>query len=229
MNFDKYILDKTREDYNLIGDKFSNTRHKPWQEFEFLFEDIPQKAKVLDLGCGNGRFFDALKEKQVDYIGLDKSEKLILKAKDKFPEANFEIGDGLNMPFADDYFDYVFSIAVLHHMPSEETRVQFLKEVKRVLKKNGEVRLSVWNLINAKKSIYFKNFKEKAEGKIGFRDAFIPWKNNKGKVVTERYYHFFKENELKKIAKKAGLKVEKVFTKGEGVKSNIFLFATNES
>ena len=228
MNFERYILEKTRKDYNLIGDKFSKTRNKPWRDFEFLFNDLPEGVKVLDLGCGNGRFFEIFKKKKVDYTGLDKSEKLILKAKDKYPEGDFEIGDGLNTPFPDNSFDYVFSIAVLHHMPSEEMRIAFLKEIKRLLKKDGRARITVWNKIDGDKSIYFKNLKEKIFGKIGFRDAFIPWKNDKGEVVTKRYYHFFTEEELKRVAKKAGLKVEKILTKGKGVSSNIFLFARNE-
>ncbi len=225
MNFERYILEKTRRDYNLIGDKFSKTRNKPWRDFEFLFEDLPEKVSVLDLGCGNGRFFELFKEKNIYYTGLDKSEKLILKAKEKYPEADFEIGDGLDAPFPSGSFEFVFSIAVLHHMPSEEMRVNFLKEVKRLLKDGGQARITVWNKIDGDKSIYFKNLKEKILGKIGLRDAFIPWKNDKGEVVTERYYHFFTEDELTRVAEKAGLKVEKVFTKGSGVSSNIFLFA----
>ncbi len=228
MNFQRYILEKTRKDYNLIGDKFSKTRNKPWKEFEFLFNELPEKADVLDLGCGNGRFFEVFDEKNVCYTGLDKSEKLILKAKERHPKADFEIGDGLDTPFPDNSFDYVFSIAVLHHIPSKVMRVSFLSEVKRILRPGGEARITVWNKIDGDKKIYFKNLKEKLSGKIGFRDAFIPWKNNRGEVVTERYYHFFTEKELVKTAKKAGLSVKKVFTKGSGVKSNIFLIAQNE-
>lgn len=228
MNFDEYILKKTEKDYDLISDKFSETRNKPWKEFEFLFEEMPEGVRVLDLGCGNGRFYQIFKEKKVEYVGIDKSEKLIEKAKENFPEADFVVGDGLDMPFSNDEFDYVFSIAVFHHIPSEKMRIKFLKEIKRVLKKDGKLRLSVWNLISTNKKIYFKNIKEKITGKIGLRDVFLPWKNNQKEVVTRRYYHFFKEKELEKLAEKSGFEVEKIFSKGKGVKSNIFLFAKNE-
>ena len=228
MNFERYILKKTRKDYNLIGDKFSKTRNRPWEEFEFLFEDVEEGTRVLDLGCGNGRFFEFFKGKNVDYTGLDKSEKLILKAQEKFPEAEFVVGDGLDLPFPDNSFDYVFSIAVLHHLPSIETRIAFLKEIKRVLRESGKARLSVWNRLDGDKSIYFKNIKEKLTGKMGIRDAMIPWKNNKGEVVTERYYHFFKKRELVRLTEKAGFKVGRCLVKGKGIGSNIFIFLKNE-
>ncbi len=229
MNFDQYILNKTKRNYNLIGDRFSETRTKPWKNFRFLFEDVSEGADVLDLGCGNGRFFEILKIKNVNYIGIDKSEKLISKAKERYPEADFKVGDGLDIPCPNNEFDYVFSIAVLHHIPSENMRIDFLREIKRVLKPEGKVRITVWNKIDGDKSIYFKNLKDKLLGRMSFRDAFIPWKNGKGEIITERYYHFFKKKELRKLLEKAGLVVDKVFIKGRNTKSNIFVFAKNEN
>lgn len=217
---DKKILEKTRQDYNLISEHFSQTRNKPWEDFKFLFEDIPAQAEVLDLGCGNGRFSEFLEE--ADYIGIDKSEKLIKKARKKYPEADFKVGDGLDLPFKDNEFNFVISIAVVHHMPSKETRLQFFKEVKRVLKKDGEARITTWNYWGGSKKIYFKNLFQKITGKIGFRDVFVPWHDEDGNVITKRYYHFFTKKELKSLIEKAGLEGE-IFEKGEGIKSNIIL------
>lgn len=217
---DKKIIEKTRQDYNSISNHFSKTRNKPWEDFKFLFEDIPAGAKVLDLGCGNGRFSEFLKK--ADYIGVDKSEELIKKAKRKYPETNFEVADGLNLPFKDNEFDFVISVAVIHHMPSKETRLKFLKEIKRVLKKNGRVRITTWNYWGESKKIYFKNLFQKIIGKIGFRDVFVPWHDKEGNVVANRYYHFFTIKELEKLIKKAGLEGE-IFKKEKGIKSNIIL------
>ncbi len=228
MKSEREILRKTKKDYNLISSHFSSTRKRPWRDFEFLFEDLQQGAEVLDLGCGNGRFFEVFKKKGVNYKGVDKAEKLIEKAKNKLPKVDFLVGDGLDLPFSANSFDYVFSVAVFHHLPSMESRIKFLKEIKRVLKSGGEARVSVWNLLETDKKVYFSDLGKKIIGKIGFRDLFLPWKNDKGEVVTERYYHAFKKKELKELAEKAGFVTKKVFIAGEGVKSNIFLFLEND-
>ncbi len=225
MNSERKILKKTKKDYNLIADHFSSTRKYPWKNLEFLFKDIPEGGKVLDLGCGNGRFYEFLKEKNIEYVGIDKAEKLIEKARKKYPEADFRMADALDLPFENNYFDFVISIAVFHHMPSEKIRLKFLNEARRVLKSGGKLKLSVWDLLSTDKRIYLRNPKEKLTGKIGIRDILLPWKNDKGEVATERYYHAFKKKELEKLAEKAELKNIEVFEKGEKHKSTLFLFA----
>ena len=50
---------KTAEDYNLIAEQFSRARPRIWNEMRFLFNDyLIEGEKVLDLGCGNGRFYE---------------------------------------------------------------------------------------------------------------------------------------------------------------------------
>ena len=93
----KYLLNKTKEDYNLIADDFSRTRENIWEEIRFLFDN--KKERVLDLGCGNARYYQLLKN--TDYTGVDFSEKLIEIAKNKYPEAKFQAVDALNLPFPD--------------------------------------------------------------------------------------------------------------------------------
>jgi cyclopropane fatty-acyl-phospholipid synthase-like methyltransferase len=49
-------------------------------------EYILPGQKVLDLGCGNGRLFKILKNKNVKYVGVDNSEKLLLEAQKQYSE-----------------------------------------------------------------------------------------------------------------------------------------------
>jgi ubiquinone/menaquinone biosynthesis C-methylase UbiE len=49
-------------------------------------EYIESNQKVLDLGCGNGRLFKILKNKNIKYIGVDNSEMLLLEAQKQYPE-----------------------------------------------------------------------------------------------------------------------------------------------
>jgi len=89
LEYAKFILEKTKENYNLIAEEFSATRKEIWEELEFLFKDLKEGEKVLDLGCGNGRWYKVFKEKKVDYFGLDNSEKLIKLQKKIFLRQNF--------------------------------------------------------------------------------------------------------------------------------------------
>ena len=213
----KYLLEKTRQDYNLIAEDFSRTRGKMWEELKFLEEYIIDGEKVLDLGCGNGRLYELFKEKFVDYYGVDNSDKMIEIAKSRYPKIKFQVADALNLPFPENFFDKVISIAVLHHIPSEEFRLQFLNEIKRVLKPEGKIILLVWNLSIWKSFFFFlKNWK------LDFGDSFIPWGNE-----VLRYVHRFSKNELKKLAEKVGFKVRetKILKRPRSKKSNILLVA----
>jgi ubiquinone/menaquinone biosynthesis C-methylase UbiE len=222
----EYLLRKTKKDYNLIADEFSRTRERTWEEIRFLFDNylIPGD-KILDLGCGSGRYFLLLKEKGVNYFGIDIAEKLIEIAKNKYPEGNFQIVDALNFQFPTNFFDKVYSIATLHHIPSKEFRLQFLREVKRILKPGGLLILTVWKF-HQLKEIYlqFKYTILKLIGKtrLDWRDIFEPW----GKRA-ERYYHCFSKNELRDLVKGTNLKIEKIgiIKNKKGNRQNIYAVA----
>jgi len=199
----QYLLKKTIQDYNLIADDFSSKRREPWPELKPLFDNyITPGDKVLDLGCGNGRFFEFCREKNADYYGVDSSEKLIQIARARYPQAKFQVADALDLPFPNNYFDKIYSVAVFHHIPSKELRLRFLDEAKRALKPGGALILTVWNFRKAEELFLIFRFsllKILGFSKIDFRDFLEPW----GKKI-KRYYHYFSKNELAVLVKKAG-------------------------
>jgi len=220
----EYLLVKTREDYNLIANDFSRTRDEVWDEMFFLFENYLKPGdKVLDLGCGNGRWFKLFQTYNVDYIGVDSSIKLIDIAQKNNPEAKFKVEESLNLSFPDNWFDKVYSIAVFHHMPSKEFRLKFLKEIERVLKPGGTLILTVWKLKEQSHLlIKYTILKLLGKSKLDFRDVFEPW----GKK-TERYYHCFSESELIDIVKKSDLKIKEggVIKNERGNLQNLYIVA----
>ena len=222
----EYLLVKTREDYNLIADDFSRTRDETWDEMFFLFENYLKPGnKVLDLGCGNGRWYKLFKTYNVDYIGIDSSVKLINIAQKDSPEAKFQVEEGLNLSFPDNSFDKIYSIAVFHHIPSKEFRLKFLEEAKRILKPEGILVLTVWKFHDTKENyllIKYTILKLLGKSKLDFGDVFEPW----GKKL-ERYYHCFTETELIELTKKSGLKIKEGGTiKNEkGNRQNLYIVA----
>ena len=222
----QYLLEKTKQDYSLIAKEFSRSRKEPWPEIKFLFENyLVPGEKILDLGCGNARFFPFFKEAQVNYVGVDACRQLIEIAKEKYPQAKFYTQDALNLSFPNNFFDKVYSIAVLHHIPSEQFRIQFLKEARRVLKSGGLLILTVWKFHQPKELLLlFKYTLQKVIGKskLDYKDILEPW----GKK-TERFYRWFSKKELQDLVRKAGFKIEKSGTtkNKKGNRQNIYIVA----
>jgi len=232
-NYAQYLLKKTKEDYNLIAEEFSKTREFPWQEMKFLAEYTLPGERVLDLGCGNGRLLEIFQDKKIDYFGIDFSEKLIEIAKKRYPKAKFQLADALNLPFPNNFFDKIYSIAVFHHIPSEEFRLKFLRETKRVLKSEGILILTVWNLwptnlFQEKQLFYFwliikyTLLKIFGKSKLDFKDIFVPFKGQ-----ADRYIHCFTTGELTDLTKKVDFKIQelKITERISRRHSNILLIA----
>lgn len=224
------ILNKTKEDYEIIADEFAATRQKPWHDLDFLIARIAPTKKILDVGCGNGRLLGSLKDKNVQYVGIDSSDKLIYHAKKtfpKYPSATFLTADALELPFEDSVFDFVVSVAVLHHIPSVELRRKAISEIHRVLKNGGEVIVSVWNLWQQKYYKYvFGELIKKLIGKSGLdiKDCYIPWR--RGHKI-DRYCHAFTEKELVGLVQACGFRVvEHGKTQRNNYKPNIYIVAT---
>jgi len=220
----EYLLKKTIEDYNLIAEDFARTRKEPWSELRFLFDDylIPGE-RVLDLGCGNGRFFEFFKGENMDYFGVDSSEKLIEIAKKKNSGAKFQVAGALNLPFPENFFDKTYSIAVLHHIPSEKLRLGFLEETKRVLKPEGFLILTVWKFHRPKELFLILKFtilKLLGLSKLDFGDILEPW----GKKI-KRYYHYFSKKELINLIKKSGFQINDcgIVKNERGNRQNIYI------
>ena len=82
----KKILEKVKTDYAVIAPHFSQTRQKFWDEMRDFAESLGPGDRVLDLGCGNGRLYEVLKEKSIDYTGVDNSPELLGFAKKRWGE-----------------------------------------------------------------------------------------------------------------------------------------------
>lgn len=212
------LLSKVKKDYNKISEDFSNTRGHAWYEFDIYKEMLNEGDRVLDLGCGNGRLFGHLQDEDIKYVGVDVSEGLLKHAKKNYRKANFKVGSFNKIPYKRPYFDKIFCVASFHHIPSEEYRMQALKEIKRVLKKDGTVAISVWNLWQKKyrKYVFESLFRL---NKYDFGDTFIPW----SKTGVKRYYHAFTVFEMRGLLRDAGFYlVDEVYVDQKGVVENFW-------
>ena len=84
--------------------------------------------RTLDVACGTGFLTRHLAG---DVVGLDASERMLEVAREQAPQARFEHGDALSLPFEDGAFDRVFTSYFYCHLEDEE-RERFLAEARRV-------------------------------------------------------------------------------------------------
>ncbi|QQS38653.1 class I SAM-dependent methyltransferase [Candidatus Woesebacteria bacterium] len=160
-----------------------------FQEVTRLAE--PVKGKVLDIGCADGVFtkviLDSTKAKEI--IGIDVLESSITWAKNhwkKNKKMKFEVGDAHKLKFKSGTFDAVFAMEMLEHV-FEPMKV--LKEVKRVLKKNG-----------------YAVFLVPSENFL-FRLLWPFWCKGRGKIWNHTHLHAYRNEYLDELCVKNGFKV----------------------
>ncbi len=185
--------------YDSFAHEFSATRGNSWPEFDLILPYIKSKDRVLDLGCGNGRFRKFLSTDLVpegNYFGLDVSQKMLKIARDQLPHDHFFRGDfSEKFPFGDDNFEVVVAIAAFHHLLNKKHQKAFLSECARVLKPGGILFITTWKL---PQKHFWPNI---LKGR--FKNWIIPFGNEK----HPRVYRRVSDKELKKLFENTGFEV----------------------
>jgi ubiquinone/menaquinone biosynthesis C-methylase UbiE len=189
------ILTENRESYDRMAGEFSASRGKFWEELAFLAEHALPGERVLDIGCGNGRFYPLLHTRGAIYTGLDSSAKLLAEAGRAYPEATFVEGDATALPFHDQSFDIAYSFAVIHHIPSSALREKFAAEAARVLMPGGMLIITTWDLWSPRHFLKFLQSAIKSIFELSPLDVGDAWLTF-GKEKRKRYLHAFTIREL---------------------------------
>lgn len=196
--------------YNEIATDFDKTRIMIWSCVKKFIESIPNKEskRILDAGCGNGKntkfIFDS---GFVDVFAIDICESFVEMSK-KYFKWNREYaiiqGDLRSTPYENSSFNHVISIAVIHHLTTDQDRKQCIDELIRITKPSGSILITVCSkeepfyIKKVSKGTLIDNF-NKTLNIDEFGDAMVPWKNAKGELLGSRYYHFFGKEELLKL------------------------------
>lgn len=149
-----------------IKDYYDNNVENEWKRLDNPYSRIefistmymikkyfPVAGKVLDIGCGPGRYSIELLKKGFNVTLMDLSSKSIYFAKAKieslgFFADNYICGDANYLDAEEDNkYDCILLMGPMYHIQSKEMRVDILKQCKRILKNNGLILITYINSI----------------------------------------------------------------------------------
>lgn len=248
------LKDTTRRALNAVnrafyaarGADFDASRDHPWPGWKRVLTEVARRLpaddeaaaplRVLDLGCGNGRFGAALGHaitRPTQYLGVDASEPLLESAREtlRAPPPAFEVElrllDFLGSTGADlqdeaiphGPFDLIAVFGVLHHVPSEALRRRLVEALADRLAPLGLLALTAWQFegrTRFARSVLPDETVAARAGEWGFdADDLEPGDHLLGfggDAVVPRYCHHIDEDELSRLTEALGLKVVDAFT-----------------
>ncbi len=203
---ERYNLKDYFDEEEGFNENWQNQRASFNYSKHFLIFKILKAMKdkfVLSLGCGVGREVKILIANGNKVVGVDLAEKVVKSSKKLEPNAEYHcIG-------AEDYldnkkFDYILSlVGVLNYIITKEKRERLAKNMKQMLKKNGEIIVSL-NLINLKEglklivapliALVFGEYKD-----YSFGDIYYHKLNDKGERIYFVKTHLYTKKELKSL------------------------------
>lgn len=212
-------------DYNNFAQTFSQSRkNMKWEEISYFLADFDLATKnILDVWCGNGRFYGALltsplvpllaREGNIEYLWIDLSQWLLDEAKKTYPWVRFESGNMLQLKSfyssssckergLGGEVGAIFFIASFHHLDTLEKRVDVMRQAYDLMSLWGKIYMTNWSLNSEMNQAKYKSSEVTwSENKYWSSDYQIKiWEHR-------RYYHCFALSELEYIFLEAGFEI----------------------
>ena len=215
------ILKLTNNFYENNAKDFSASRKYSWRGWKSLNHVIKNNFRksdqisILDLGCGNGRFYkyslENLKGIEFTYLGLDSIDNMIIEAKENVSLQNYTVEPNFSYKKWDvikdidrinEAFDIVVAFGLTHHIPSREFRKNWFNQIPNLVSDGGLFIFTIWkfNQDQKLKNKVTKEIKlpnltiEKKDLENG--DYFLGWNDKKD---SYRYSHTYSQKELEEV------------------------------
>ncbi|MYA07475.1 MAG: class I SAM-dependent methyltransferase [Holophagales bacterium] len=229
-----------RDFYSRHAADFDRTRHAGgWPGWRRVVETAAQTTnrplRVLDLGCGNGRFALFLEhnsqlrqDRPFVYHGIDLSSELIDHARaacEGLDHIRFEVDDIENCTLDDSTYHLVTLFGVLHHLPGFDTRRRALERAASAAGPGGLLALTCWQFGDdpgfERRRLDWASEADVDPAELEPGDHLLRW--GPGNSQARRYCHHTDESELDRLTH--GLRLAEVAryrSDGPGGRQNLY-------
>jgi len=122
-----------------------------------------KKKKILDIGCGDGRHIDFFEKLKFNVFGVEISNQQVVILKERFPNSTFREGKSVDLPFENNFFDYLVAINSIYYLEDNTTIEDNIYQCASKIKKGGIMLLS---FIGKKHFIFSKNQTHQCKGNV---------------------------------------------------------------
>jgi ubiquinone/menaquinone biosynthesis C-methylase UbiE len=134
-----YVEKQYADDRNLAARQSIYSYQRPQLDLHHRSLDLAAlqgDEAVLDIGCGNGRYLEALRTRGHRGVvaGADLSAGMLRTARPAIGDGLLLVSDAQALPFSDASFDVVLAMHMLYHVPD---RAKAIAELRRVVRDDG--------------------------------------------------------------------------------------------
>ncbi len=133
------MIERFNREYNdavaLDIQSYSASLVDPIDEIAQFAQNLPG-SRILDIGCGWGRYLWRFEALGVEYIGIDSSPEMLRLARNSSPHLRFELMTFRQLKFPDESFDGLWCCCAIGQEPKRNLG-EVLKEMRRVLTDGG--------------------------------------------------------------------------------------------
>lgn len=199
-----------RQFYATTAPDFDATRGQAWVGWAALIEligTITRPLRVLDVGCGNGRFGLFLAEQGIPvefYHGVDNSPELLAYAEKSLQgviEHQLDEQDVILNPIQAGQYDLVVAFGLLHHVPSKAHRLDFVGRLAGHVAQGGTLCFACWRFYE------FERFQSRVvewsddlKPYVEVNDFLLDWRRGE---TALRYCHYIDDDEQSALEARA--------------------------
>ena len=221
------LLALNRAFYDGLAEAFARSREEPQPGFDRLLQELSEpRPRVLDVGCGEGRFGRFLQAHQAieAYTGVDFSAELLGRAESRV--AGRFVRRDLSRPGCLSglgEFEVVACLAALQHIPGRANRRRLLREMKAHLATDGRIFLSTWQFLDnqrqRRKVVPWQQV-GLAAADVEHDDYLLTWQRG---GTGLRYVCLIDADEMAALAGESGLRILKHF-RSDGREGDLNLY-----
>ena len=233
-----HLLAINRAFYRRHADDFTRTRRQAWPGWERLLPLLRGRARLLDVGCGNGRFGrfwaraqdetslgeartrapadpGAAPQYALQYHAIDASLPLLREAALTMRatpqvKTRLEWRDVFTDPPRHGRYPLIVLLGVLHHIPGRRRRAALLRALGERLTDDGLLIVTFWRF-GADPRLRGRTlpWPDELAGQVEANDFLLRWGGHE--LGAARYCHHFDEAEERELVAASGLRLRESF------------------